>query len=105
MLKTFAVALVAASLVTGAALAQPAAAPAPAAPAAKAGKLSVETTPINDIIKTPAGKAVLEKALPAITQFYDQIATMTLSQVAPMSQGAIDDAKLKAIQAQLDQIK
>ena len=46
----------------------------------------------------------LEKALPAITQFYDQIATMTLSQVAPMSQGAIDDAKLKEIQAEFDKL-
>ena len=35
---------------------------------------------------------------------YDQIATMTLSQVAPMSQGAIDDAKLKEIQAEFDKL-
>jgi hypothetical protein len=32
----------------------------------------------------------------------DQIKDMTLAQVAPMSQGAIDDAKLKQIQADLD---
>lgn len=78
-----------------------AAAPA-AAPAS--GKLSVETTPIGDIIKNDKAKAALEKALPAITQFYDQISTMTLSQVAPMSQGAIDDAKLKEIQAEFDKL-
>lgn len=75
-----------------------------AAPAAAAG-LSVETTPIGDIIKNEKAKAVLEAALPEIPQFYDQIATMTLSQVAPMSQGALDDAKLKALQAEFDKIK
>lgn len=74
-----------------------------AAPAA--GAISVETTPIGDIVKNEAAKAALEKALPEITQFYDQIATMTLTQVAPMSQGALDDAKLKMLQAEFDKIK
>ncbi len=78
---------------------------APTAAAAPAGKISVETTPIGDIIKNPDAKATLEKALPEITQFYDQIATMTLAQVAPMSQGALDDAKLKALQAEFDKLK
>ena len=78
-------------------------APAPAA-APMAGKISVETTPIGDIIKNEKAKAALEAALPQITQFYDQIATMTLAQVAPMSQGALDDAKLKALQAEFDKI-
>ena len=90
------------------ALAAPALAQAPAsAPAAAPadGKISVETTPIGDIIKNPQAKAALETALPQITQFYDQIATMTLAQVAPMSQGALDDAKLKALQAEFDKIK
>lgn len=102
-MKTLALA---AALVT-AAIAAPALAQAPAAAAAPAaaGKLSVETTPIGDIVKNEKAKAALEKALPEITQFYDQIATMTLAQVAPMSQGAIDDAKLKAIQAEFDNIK
>ncbi len=82
------------------ALAQTAPAAAPAA-----GALSVETTPIGDIIKNEKAKAALEKMLPEITQFYDQIATMTLTQVAPMSQGAIDDAKLKSLQTEFDAIK
>ena len=73
--------------------------------AAAAGAISVETTPIGDLIKNEAAKAALEKALPEITQFYDQIATMTLAQVAPMSQGALDDVKLKALQAEFDKIK
>ena len=95
-------ALAAALAVT--ALAAPALAQAPA-PAAASAKISVETTPIGDLIKNPAAKAALEAALPQITQFYDQIGTMTLAQVAPMSQGALDDAKLKALQAEFDKIK
>jgi len=43
--------------------------------------------------------------VPGIDQYLDQIKDMTLAQVAPMSQGAIDDAKLKTIQADLDAIK
>ena len=76
-----------------------------AAAAAPAGKISVETTPIGQLIKNADAKAVLEKALPEIPQFYDQIADMTLAQVAPMSQGAIDDAKLKELQAEFDKLK
>ena len=83
----------------------PAATPAPAAPAAAVGPMSVDKTPIGALIANPAAKAVLEKEVPTIDQYYDQIKEMTLAQVAPMSQGAIDDAKLKAIQAQLDMIK
>ena len=85
------------------ALAQTAAAPAPAAQAS--GALSVQSTKIADIIKNEKAKAALEKQLPEITAYYDQIGTMTLAEVAPMSQGAIDDAKLKAIQADFDAIK
>jgi hypothetical protein len=81
-----------------------AAAPA-AAPAAASGALSVDKTPIGEIIKNDKAKAALEKALPEIPQYYDQISTMTLSQVAPMSQGAIDDAKLKEIQTAFDSLK
>lgn len=79
---------------------QPAAAPA----AAASGAVSVEKTPISEIVKNPAAKAALEKALPEIAQYYDQIGAMTLAQVAPMSQGALDDAKLKALQAEFDKI-
>lgn len=78
--------------------------PAPTAAAASA-KLSVETTPIGEIIKNAEAKAALEKAVPTIEQYYDQISGMTLAQVAPMSQGALDDAKLKALQAEFDKIK
>jgi hypothetical protein len=80
-------------------------APAAVAPPAAAGALSVEKTPIGTLWANPAAKAVLLKELPPLEQYIDQIKDMTLSQVAPMSQGALDDAKLKAIQVQFDAIK
>jgi len=70
-----------------------------------AGPMSVEKTTIGALWANPTSKAVLEKNVPGIEQYMDQIKDMTLAQVAPMSQGAIDDAKLKAIQADLDAIK
>ena len=84
---------------------QPAAGSSAPAPSASAGKYSVEKTPIGTIWADPKGKEVLLKQLPPLEQYMDQIKDMTLAQVAPMSQGAIDDAKLKAIQADLDNIK
>jgi hypothetical protein len=97
---------IAASLVVLASLgAAPALAQAPAAaPAAASAKLSVETTPIGDIVKNPKAKAALEATMPQITQYYDQIGQMTLKQVQPMSQGAITDDMLKKIQADFDKI-
>jgi hypothetical protein len=103
---------IAASLIaiTAMAAAAPALAQAPAATAtnasaaASAGGLSVDKTPISEIIKNEKAKAALEAALPPISQYYDQIGSMTLAQVAPMSQGALDDAKLKALQAEFDKI-
>ena len=79
--------------------------PAPAAPAMAAGPMSVDKTTIGALWANPTSQAVLEKDVPGIEQYMDQIKDMTLAQVAPMSQGAIDDAKLKAIQADLDAIK
>lgn len=84
------------------AFAQTPAPAAPAAAAADAGPMSVEKTTIGALWANPTSKAVLEKDVPGIEQYMDQIKDMTLAQVAPMSQGAIDDAKLKQIQADLD---
>jgi hypothetical protein len=107
MMKTLSAVAIAATLTAGAAYAQtpaPAApAAAPAAPAA-AGKLSVTTSLIQDVIKNPAAKAILEKTVPEIAPYYDQIGGMTLTDLAPMSQGALDDAKLKALQAEFDKL-
>jgi len=82
-------------------------APAPAAAPAAAAALSVEKTPIETLVANPAAKAVLDKDLPGLTTHpaYEQLKTMTLTEVAQMSQGALDDAKLKVIQADLDQVK
>ena len=79
--------------------------PSASATPAAAGKFSVDKTPIGTIWADPKGKEILLKQLPPLEQYMDQIKDMTLAQVAPMSQGAIDDAKLKAIQADLDGIK
>ena len=75
-------------------------APAPAA----AGALSVDKTTIGALVANPAAKAILLKELPPLEQYLDQIKDMTLAQVAPMSQGALDDAKLKEIQAEFDKL-
>ena len=53
----------------------------------------------------PEAKAALEAKLPQIADYYDQIGDMTLAQVAPMSQGALDDAALKDLQVEFDKIK
>jgi hypothetical protein len=72
------------------------------AQAPAAGPLSVDKTTIGALMADEKGKAVLQKDVPGIEQYLDQIKDMTLAQVAPMSQGAIDDAKLKQIQGDLD---
>jgi hypothetical protein len=103
-LKTLAAIAALAALSAAPALAQNAAPAAASATASASASISVEKTPISELIKNPAAKAALEKALPEIPQYYDQIGQMTLAQVAPMSQGALDDAKLKALQEEFDKI-
>jgi hypothetical protein len=78
---------------------------APAVAQAPAAKFSVETTKVSEIAKNPAAKAALEKVLPQIAEYYDQIGEMTLKEVAPMSQGALGDEQLKALQVEFDKIK
>jgi hypothetical protein len=83
-------------------------APAPAAlptVAPATGGYSVDKTTIGTLWADPLAKAVLQKVIPEVEQYLDQIGNMTLTQIAPMSQCALDDAKLKAIQAGLDAIK
>lgn len=113
MKTLIAAALAAAALAAQPALAQTppqtaAPAPAPAAgPGAQSAALSVETTPIEQIAANEQGKAVLEKHLPGITshEAYGMFKAMTLSQVQPMSEGAISAEHLTAIQADLDKLK
>jgi hypothetical protein len=100
-----------ASIAAAPALAQePASKPAAAAPAATApasGALSVETTPIADLAANPEAKAALDKNIPGLTthEAYDQFKTMSLRQVQPMSQGALTEEMLAAVQADLDKLK
>ncbi len=81
-------------------------APVATAPAAAVAALSVESTPIETIAANPAAKAVLDKDLPGLTthEAYDQFKAMTLSQVAPMSEGKITPDALKTVQADLDKL-
>jgi hypothetical protein len=101
-MKPIVLAFAAAALLSTPAWAEDAPAP---SPSSTAKALSATDTPVNELIKNPQAKAALEKALPEISAYYEQIGAMTLAQVAPMSQGAIDDAKLKEIQAELDKIR
>lgn len=96
-----AAALVAALAVAGAASAQTAPA-APSAPAPAAGALTTDT-PIETIVADPAGKAVLDKDAPGLTThpMYEQFKSMSLKELAPLSQGKIDDAALAKINADL----
>jgi hypothetical protein len=102
--KIIAAALALATLVSVPALAQPQAGAAPSAGQA-AGRYSVDKTPIGVIWADPKGRQVLLKQLPPIEMYLEMIKDQTLAQVAPQSGGAIDDAKLKAIQADFDTIK
>ena len=87
-------------------IAAPALAQAPAAAGPAAAALCVESTPIETIAANPAAKAVLDKDLPGLTthEAYDQFKAMTLSQVAPMSEGKITPEALKTVQADFDKL-
>jgi hypothetical protein len=111
-MKTTIAALAALAVVAAApAFAQaPAPKPAAAAPAAAApasGALSVETTPIADLAANAEAKAVVDKNIPGLTthEAYDQFKAMTLRQLQPMSQGALTEEMLVAVQADLDKLK
>ena len=70
-------------------------------------KASVDTTTIGDLLDNPATKAVLEKDLPELVSDprLPQAKGMTLKEVEPYSEGKIDDAKLAAVQKDLDAAK
>jgi len=64
-------------------------------------------TPIEQIAANPDGKAVLEKDVPGLTThpMYDQFKSMSLKDLAPMSQGKIDDAVIKKVDEDLAKVK
>ncbi len=80
-----------------------AAAPAAAAPAAV---FSLDT-PIETLMADPKAKAVIDADLPGMSThpMYDSFKSMTLGQLAPMSQGKITDAVLAKVAADLAAIK
>ena len=84
------------------ALAETAAAPAAAAAPAK---LSVEDTTIGDLLASPVGKAVLTKDMPDLIADprMEMAKGMTLRAIVPFSEGKLDDAKLAALQKDLDE--
>jgi len=91
-----------------AAHAQTAAPPAaPAAIPAAPGAMSVENTTISDLLADPGGKAVLEKDMPKLVSYpgLDQIKGMTLRGISVYPEAELDDAKLTAIQKDLDAAK
>ncbi len=74
--------------------------------AASTAKFTLDT-PIETIAADPKGKAVLDTDLKNITAhpMYDQFKQMSLAQVQPMSQGALTDAALAKVKADLEAIK
>ena len=91
--------------VTTAASAQTAPATPPADHAAHAdhAALPTITSSIKDLLANPATAAVLEKHLPGVSQHpaLPQFQDMTLSQVAPLSGGAVTPAIIEAIDTDL----
>jgi len=80
--------------------AQTAPPPIPSAP----GAGSVENTTIGDLLANPADHAVLEKDMPKLISYpgLDDIKGMTLRAISAYPEAELDDAKLKAIQADFD---
>jgi hypothetical protein len=80
--------------------------PAPASAPATAAKYTVDT-PLETIVADPAGKAVLDADLPGLTthSMFDQFKSMSLKQLAPMSQGKITDDGLVKVGADLASVK
>ena len=76
-----------------------------AAPA-MAQALSVETTPIADLAAKPETKAILDKNIPELTAHpaFEQFKAMSLTQLQPMSQGALTDAQIAAVKTDLEKL-
>jgi hypothetical protein len=93
-----------ASLTLALSAAQAMAAPAPA-PAA-AGKPSVDSTPIGDLVANEKTKAVLAKDMPGLLTYdgLDQIKGMSMRDISKFPEANLDDAKLAAMQKDFDAI-
>jgi hypothetical protein len=90
------------------AAAQTAAPAAPAAPVALAAAAAFSVdTPIEALVADARSKAVLDKYLPGIDGHpaYEQFKSLSLSALAPFSQGMITDDVLTKVAADLAAIK
>lgn len=75
---------------------------APAAASAATTPLSVETTPIDELIKNPKAMEILKKHLPELAGQEDQLAmagSMTLRDVQAFAAESFTNEKLAAIEA------
>ncbi|MDO8900097.1 MAG: hypothetical protein Q7V15_01950 [Phenylobacterium sp.] len=65
--------------------------------------LTVESTPVADLVADEKAKAVLEKHIPGISTHpsYDMFKGMTLVELKPYSEGMITDDTLAAIKSEL----
>ena len=104
-MRTLIAAAAAFALLGSAAASTAAFAQAPAASMSGA-KYTIET-PIEKIAADPAAKAILDKDLPGLTthEAYDSFKSMSLKDVQPMSNGAITDAALAKVSADLAAVK
>ena len=68
--------------------------------------LSVDATPIADLAANEATKAILDKDVPGLTAHpaFEQFKAMTLKALQPLSQGALTDEQVAAVQADLDKL-
>lgn len=69
-------------------------------------KLTLDT-PIEAIVASPKGKAVLDAQLPGLSthEHYPMFKSMTLNQVAPMSNGQVSAEALAKVKAELEAIQ
>jgi hypothetical protein len=98
--------LTAALLVATPVLAADPVAPVAAPATATAAKPSIDMT-IEALMADPKAKAVIDADVPGMSShpMYDSFKSMTLTQLAPMSQGKITDDLLKKVAADLAAIK
>lgn len=71
-----------------------------------ADALSVETTPIADLVAKPETKAILDKDVPGLSAHpaFEQFKAMSLKALQPLSQGQLTDEQIAAVQADLDKL-
>lgn len=79
-------------------------APSPS-PAATAGKLTIDS-PIEALMADPASKAVVVKYMPTLADHpaYETIKSMSIKDVQPLSGGAITDAMVAGVDADLQKL-